>query len=96
MGDQVGSRHSLVFAVYEVSFNPTDLTSHLNVALECGCVLSRISAMNDEVIGHKSPVVEDNSLAGGQVWKLGSSASRATFPCHVCVYTGVNRWGGNI
>ena len=94
--DQVGSRHSLVITVYETSFSPTDLTSHLNVALECGCVLSRISAMSDEVIGHKSPVVEDNSLAGGQVRKLGSSVSRAAFPCHVCVQIGANRWGGNI
>ena len=56
MGDQVGSRHSLVFEVYETSFSPTDLTSHLNVTLECGCVLSRISTMRDEVIGYKSPV----------------------------------------
>jgi hypothetical protein len=65
MGDQVGSRHNLVFAVYEVSFSPTDLTSHLNVALECVCVLYRISDMRDEVIGYKSPVLEDNNLAGG-------------------------------
>ena len=94
MGDQVGSRHNLVFAVYEASFRPTDLTRHLNVSLECGCVLSRISAMRDEVIGYKSPVLEDNSLAGGQVRELGLSVSRAAFPCHVCVHT--NRWGGNI
>jgi len=77
MGDQVGSRHILVFAVYEVSFSPTDLTSHLNVALECVCVLSRISVMRDEVIGYKSPVLEDTSLAGGQAWELGLSASRS-------------------
>ena len=72
MVDQVGSRHSLVFAVYEVSFRPTDLTSHLNVELECGCVLSKISAMRDEVIGYKSPVLEDNSLAflGGRCGNL--------------------------
>ena len=94
MGDQVGSRPNHVFAVYEVSFSPTDLTSHLNVALECGCVLFRISAMRDEVIGYKSPVLEDNSLAGGQVRELGLSVSRAAFPCHVCVHT--NRWGGDI
>ncbi len=75
----VGSRHSLVFAVYEPSFSPTDLTSHLNVALECGCVLSTISVMRDEVIGYKSPVLEDNSLAGGQVRELGLSGSRADF-----------------
>ena len=76
MGDQVGSRHSLVFAVYESSFSPTDLTSHLNVSLECDCVLSRISAMRDEVIGYKSPVLEDNILPGGQVRELGLSVSR--------------------
>ncbi len=77
-------RHSLVFAVYEASFRPTDLTSHLKVVLECGCVLSRISDMSDENIGYKSPVLEDNSLPGGQVWELGLSVSRAAFPCHVC------------
>jgi hypothetical protein len=80
--------------VYEASFRPTDLTSHLNVALECGCVLSRISVMRHEVIGYKSTVLEDNSLPGGQVWELGLSVSRADFPFHVCLYT--NRWGGNI
>jgi hypothetical protein len=94
MGDQVGSRHSLVFAVYEASFSPTDLTSHLKVTLECGCVLSRISTMRDEVIGYKSPVLEDNSLGGGQVRELGLSVSRAAFPYLVYVYT--NRLGGNI
>ena len=73
MGDQVGNRHSLAFEVYEASFRPTDPTSHLNVSLECGCVLSRISAMRDEVIGYKSPVLEDNILAGGQVWELSIS-----------------------
>ncbi len=63
MDDQVGSRHILAFAVYEDSFSPTDLTSHvLNVALECDCVLSRISDLRDEVIGYKSPVLEDNRL----------------------------------
>ena len=91
MDDQVCSRHSLVFEVYESSFRPTDLTSHLNVSLECGCVLSRISAMRDEVIGYKSPVLEDNILPGGQVRENGLSASRAAFPYHVCVHT--NRWG---
>ena len=65
MDDQVGSRHSLSFTVYETSFNPTDLTSHvLNVALECVCVLSRISVMRDEFIGYKSSVLEDNRLPG--------------------------------
>ena len=44
--------------VYEASFRPTDLTIHLHVALECDCVLSRISTMRDEVIGYKSPVIE--------------------------------------
>ena len=80
--------------VYETSFNPTDLTSHLNVPLECGCVLSRISVMRDEVIGYKSPVLEDNSLAGGQVRELGLSVSQTVFPFQVCVHT--NRWGKNI
>ena len=80
MGDQVGSRHSVVFAVYEASFSPTDLTNHLNVTLECDCVLFRISDMRDEIIGYKSPVLEDNSLVGGQVWELGLSVSRADFP----------------
>jgi hypothetical protein len=94
MDDEVGSRHSLVLAVYEASFSPTDLTNHLKVTLECVCVLSRISAMMGEVIGYKSPVLEDNRLAGGQVRELGLSASRPAFPCHVCVHT--NRWGGNI
>ena len=87
-------RHSLAFEVYEVSCRPTDLTSHLNVSLECVCVLSRISVMRDEVIGYKSPVLEDNSLAGGQVRELGLSVSQTVFPFQVCVHT--NRWGKNI
>ena len=70
----------IILAVYEASFSPTDLTSHLNVALERGCVLSRFSDMRDEVIGYKSPVLEDNSLAEGQVRELGLSVCRATFP----------------
>ena len=35
-----------------------------HVELEYGFVLSRISAISDEVIGYKSPVFQDNSLAG--------------------------------
>ena len=81
MGDQVGSRHSLVFAVYESSFSPTDLTSQvLNVAPQCDSILSRISALGDEVIGYKSPVLEENNLAGGHVRELGLSVSRTDFP----------------
>ena len=84
----------IIFAVHELSLL-TDLTSHvLNVTLECGCVLSRILDLRDEVIGYKSPVLEDNILPGGHVRELGLSVSRADFPCHVCVYT--NRWGGNL
>ena len=81
MCDQVGSRRTLPLTVYEASFNPTDLTSHvLNVALECDCVLSSISALRDEVIGYKSPVLEDNNLTGGNVRELGLSVSRTDFP----------------
>ena len=81
MGDQVGSRNILVFTVHEDSSNYTDLSSHvLKVALECVCVLSKISALRDEVIGYKSPVLEDNNLTGGNVRELGLSVSRTDFP----------------
>jgi hypothetical protein len=44
--------------------------------------------MRDEVIGYKSPVLEDNNVAGGQVSELGLSASRAAFPVmSVCTPT---------
>ena len=66
----------------------TDLTSHvLNVALECVCVLSRISTMKDEVIGYKSKVIEDNRLPRGHVQEVGVSYFRGAFTCHVCVHT---------
>jgi hypothetical protein len=70
-----------MFAVFLVSDDPrTSWSFH-------GCLLSRISDMRDEVIGYKSPVLEDNSVAGGQVWELKLSVSRAASPCHVCVHT---------
>ena len=53
----------------EGSVSPTELTIPVhNVSLECGFVLSRISDSTDEVIGYKSPVIEDISLAGVGTW----------------------------
>jgi hypothetical protein len=40
-----------------------------NIVLECGFVLSRISTNNDQVIGYKSPVFQDNRLDGVQCIK---------------------------
>ncbi len=56
---------------------------HLNVDL--------YSDNSDEVIGYKSPVFQDNSLAWGQVWE--PSISRNAFPWHV--WDHINRWGRN-
>jgi hypothetical protein len=74
-------RHSLVFEVYETSFGPTDLTSHLNVALKCGCVLSRISTMRDEVIGYKSPLLTVNSHVP---FPVGSKNLDLSVHTHLC------------
>ncbi len=78
MSDEIGSVDSLVSVVKDASINPADLDIPVhNVALECGFVLYRISA-SDEVIGYKSPVFQDNSLAWGQVWE--PSIFRNAFP----------------
>ena len=79
MSDEIGSGDILVSVVQDASISPADLVIPVhNVALECGFVLSRISANSDEVIGYKSPVFQDNSLAWGQVWE--PSISRNAFP----------------
>jgi len=79
MSDEIGSGDSLASVVPDVSISPADLDIPVhNVALECGFVLSRISANSDEVIGYKSPVFQDNSLAWGQVWE--PIISRNAFP----------------
>jgi hypothetical protein len=62
MSDEIGSGDSLVSVVKDASISPADLDIPVhNVALECGFVLSRISA-SDEVIGYKSPVFQDNKV----------------------------------
>jgi hypothetical protein len=79
MSDEIGSGDSLASVVQDASIRPADLVIPVhNVALECGFVLSRISANSDEVIGYKSPVFQDNSLVWGQVWE--PSISRNAFP----------------
>ena len=79
MSDEIGSGDNLASEVQDALISPTDLAIPVhNVALECGFVLSRISDISDEVIGYKSPVFQDNSLAWGQVWE--PSISRNAFP----------------
>ena len=76
MSDEIGSGDNLVSVVQDVSISPADLDIPVhNVALECDFVLSRISVSSDEVIGYKSPVFQDNSLALGQVWEPSISPS---------------------
>ncbi len=82
MSDEIGSGDSLVSVVQGASISPADFAIPVhNVVLECGFVLSRISASSIEVIGYKSPVFQDNSLVWGQVWE--PSISRNAFPGHV-------------
>jgi hypothetical protein len=51
------------------------------VCLECGCVLSRISTMRDEVIGcTETPVIEDNNLPGGHVCEVLSPVMSESTP----------------
>ncbi len=79
MSDEIGSGDTLASLVQDAWISPTDLAIPVhNVALECVVVLSRISAISDEVIGYKSPVFQDNSLAWGQVWE--PNISRNDFP----------------
>ena len=79
MSDEIGSGDSLASVVQDASISPADLAIPVhNVALECAFVLSRIAASSDKVIGYKSPVFQDNSLAWGQVWE--PSISRNAFP----------------
>ena len=92
MSDEIGSGDSLASVVQDTLVSPTDLVIPVhNVALECGFVLSRISANSDEVIGYKIPVFQDNILTGGQVWD--QSISRNVFPLHFWDHN--NRRGRN-
>ncbi len=63
--DEIGSGDSLASVVQDASIRPADLVIPVhNVALECGFVLSRISANSDEVIGYKSPVFQKSVVWG--------------------------------